>query len=65
MQSCFKPPSSRRQDISEPLTFAREVGRRDEALGQGLVLLVRDGPLVQKDPLLQLVQVGRREVQAT
>lgn len=47
-----------------PLTVAGQAGGRDETLPQGLLPLVRNGPVVGEDPALQLVQVGGGELHA-
>lgn len=46
------------------LTVPRQAGGGDEALAQGLLSLVRYGPVVGEDPALQLIQVGRGELHA-
>ena len=42
-----------------------EAGRRDQALAQGLLSLVRYRPMISKDPTLQLIQVGGWELHAS
>lgn len=41
-----------------------EAGGRDETLAQGLLSLVRYGPVVGKDTTLQLVEVGGGKLHA-
>lgn len=41
-----------------------EAGGRDETLAQGLLSLVRYGPVVGKDSTLQLVQIGGGKLHA-
>lgn len=46
------------------LTVPGQAGGGDEALAQGLLSLVRYGPVVGEDPTLQLVQVGGGKLHA-
>lgn len=46
------------------LTVPGEAGGRDETLAQGLLSLVRYGPVVSKDSTLQLIQVGGGKLHA-
>lgn len=46
------------------LTVPGEAGGRDETLAQGLLSLVRYGPVVGEDSTLQLVQVGGGKLHA-
>lgn len=48
----------------QALTVPSQAGGGDETLAQGLLSLVRDGPVVSEDSALQLVQVGGGELHA-
>lgn len=60
----FNADLQRSLSHTDSLTVPGEAGGRDETLAQGLLSLVRYGPVVGKDSTLQLVQVGGGKLHA-